>query len=50
MVFLWAFGMIIEGKIGWCKFPTLYLAVGIGGGIIMQWWMQNLVGAPFGIG
>jgi membrane associated rhomboid family serine protease len=50
MVFLWAFGMIIEGKIGWWKFLTLYLAVGVGGGIIMQWWMQNSVGAPFGIG
>ena len=48
MVFLWAFGMIIEGKIGWWKFLLLYLGVGVGGGIIMQWWMQNSVGPPFG--
>jgi membrane associated rhomboid family serine protease len=50
MIFLWAFGMIIEGKIGWWKFLLLYLGVGICGGIFMQWWMQNSVGPPFGIG
>lgn len=50
MVFLLAFGMIIEGKVGWWKFLLLYLGAGVGGGIIMQWWMQNSAGAPFGIG
>lgn len=50
MIFLWAFGMIIEGKIGWWKFLLLYLGLGICGGIFMQWWMQNSVGPPFGIG
>lgn len=50
LIFLWAFGMIIEGKIGWWKFLLLYVGVGICGGIFMQWWMQNSMGPPFGIG
>lgn len=48
MVFLWSFGMITEGKLGWWKFLSLYLAIGVTGGVILQWWMQNAVGPPFG--
>jgi membrane associated rhomboid family serine protease len=29
MVFLWAFGLVVEGKLGWKKFTLVYLAVGI---------------------
>lgn len=29
MVFLWAFGLVVEGKLGWKKFIPVYLAVGI---------------------
>lgn len=29
MVFLWAFGIVVEGKIGWWKFLTIYMGVGI---------------------
>lgn len=28
MLFLWAFGLVIEGKVGWWKFLALYLGVG----------------------
>jgi membrane associated rhomboid family serine protease len=30
MIFLWAFGLIVEGKIGWLPFTLLYLAIGCG--------------------
>lgn len=50
MVGLWAFGMIIEGKIGFWKFLLLYLAIGVTGGAVLQWWMQNAVGPPIGCG
>ncbi|MFK7821239.1 MAG: rhomboid family intramembrane serine protease, partial [Planctomycetaceae bacterium] len=29
MVFLWAFGLVVEGKLGWKKFIPLYLMLGI---------------------
>jgi membrane associated rhomboid family serine protease len=29
MFFLWGFGLVIEGKIGWWKFLALYLGIGI---------------------
>lgn len=29
MVFLWVFGMIVEGKLGWWKFLAAYLGIGI---------------------
>ena len=29
MVFLWAFGIIVEGKLGWWAFTLVYLAIGI---------------------
>lgn len=48
LIFLWSFGMVIEGKLGWWKFLLLYAAIGVSGGAILQWWMQNSVGPPFG--
>ena len=30
MIFLWAFGLIVEGKLGWYRFLILYLAIGCG--------------------
>ena len=30
MFFLWIFGLIIEGKIGWFKFLAIYLGIGVG--------------------
>ncbi len=29
MIFLWTFGLIVEGKLGWWRFLTLYLGIGI---------------------
>ena len=36
MVFLWAFGLIVEGKIGWYRFLAVYLGIGLIAGIILQ--------------
>ena len=30
MLFLWVFGLVVEGKIGWYRFLGCYLAIGIG--------------------
>ncbi|QDU59025.1 rhomboid family intramembrane serine protease [Aeoliella mucimassa] len=29
MVFLWVFGLIVEGKVGWARFLGLYLGIGV---------------------
>lgn len=29
MIFLWVFGLVVEGKLGWWKFLCCYLAIGI---------------------
>jgi membrane associated rhomboid family serine protease len=29
MVFLWAFGLVVEGKLGWWRFTVVYLGMGI---------------------
>lgn len=36
VVFLWAFGLTVEGKLGWWKFLLLYLAMGAGAAAAMQ--------------
>jgi membrane associated rhomboid family serine protease len=36
MVFLWAYGIIVEGKIGWFPFLLLYLAIGTAHGAAIQ--------------
>lgn len=36
MFFLWAFGIVVEGKLGWWKFLAIYLGVGIVGGLVIQ--------------
>ncbi|MGE3314732.1 MAG: rhomboid family intramembrane serine protease, partial [Planctomycetaceae bacterium] len=28
MIFLWGFGLVVEGKLGWWKYLLVYLAVG----------------------
>jgi membrane associated rhomboid family serine protease len=44
MIFLWAFGLVVEGKVGWLRFAALYLGIGITYGFVLQ------VGSlPFGI-
>lgn len=36
MFFLWVFGIVIEGKIGWWKFLLLYLTIGLIDGAMVQ--------------
>jgi membrane associated rhomboid family serine protease len=36
MIFLWIFGLIVEGKIGWWKFLIVYNLIGIAHGFVMQ--------------
>jgi len=36
MVFLWAFGIVVEGKVGWLVFTAIYLAVGTIYGFLLQ--------------
>lgn len=36
MFFLWAFGIVVEGKLGWWKFLLVYLSIGIFGGFLTQ--------------
>ena len=36
MLFLWSFGLIIEGKLGWYKTLAVYLGIGVVQGAIVQ--------------
>ena len=36
MLFLWVFGLVVEGKIGWWRFLACYLAVGVGQAMLQQ--------------
>jgi membrane associated rhomboid family serine protease len=36
MFFLWAFGIVVEGKLGWWKFLAIYLGIGVVGGVLIQ--------------
>jgi membrane associated rhomboid family serine protease len=36
LVFLWAFGIVVEGKVGWLVFSVIYLAVGAVYGFLLQ--------------
>ena len=50
LVFLWTFGMIVEGKIGWWKFLTLYLGLCLLGGAVTQSLMLGYDGLSPGAG
>ncbi|MBC8290158.1 MAG: rhomboid family intramembrane serine protease [Planctomycetes bacterium] len=50
MIFLWAFGIGIEGRIGWWRFLTLYLVIGIAGGMIGQFFLADYQGFCVGAG
>ena len=39
--FLWTFGLVAEGKIGWWFFVPLFLAVGVGANALEQHWMLD---------
>jgi membrane associated rhomboid family serine protease len=51
MIFLWGFGIIVEGKIGWWRFLLLYLAVGAASSFVDQAMMLGYDGKqPAGAG
>lgn len=53
MFFLWAFGIVVEGKLGWWKYLLLYMGIGVLGGVLIQTAMlgyirdEELVARPF---
>lgn len=50
MLFLWVFGLGVEGRIGWWRFLLLYLGIGVAGGLIGQVWMADHSGIVSGAG
>src|SRR5262245_61743346 len=44
MMFLWPFGLVVEGKVGWLRFLAIYLGIGVGYGFLLQLstlWLHN---------
>lgn len=50
MLFLWIFGLVVEGKIGTLKFLGMYLSIGILGGFIEQTFLLAYSGFSPGSG
>ena len=50
MIFLWTFGMIVEGKIGWWRFLLLYLGIAVSSHGFEQMLMANYSGPVEGSG
>jgi hypothetical protein len=48
MIFLWAFGLVVEGKLGWYGMLPAYLAIGISHGFIVQALNQHRDGGALG--
>lgn len=48
MLFLWAFGLIVEGKLGWYKTLFLYLGIGIIENVVVQTLMLHSSGGALG--
>ena len=48
MIFLWAFGLVVEGKLGWYGMLPAYLAVGIAHGFVVQSINQDQFGGALG--
>ncbi|MCA9089560.1 MAG: rhomboid family intramembrane serine protease [Planctomycetaceae bacterium] len=48
MLFLWGFGLIVEGKLGWQKFVPLYLTLGIAECALEQALFRHGEGMSFG--
>lgn len=36
MIFVWGFGIVVEGKLGWWRFLLVYLSLGMLGGLLIQ--------------
>ena len=51
MIFLWAFGTVLERRIGWKRFVLLYLATGIGSSLFSGFFYYEFLDrTPHGIG
>lgn len=48
MIFLWSFGLVLEGKLGNFWFPALYLGLGIAQAVVVQVVMSWSVGGALG--
>jgi len=48
MLFLWIFGLIVEGKLGWLRFLACYVAIGAGESAIEQILFLGYSGDPSG--
>ena len=48
MAFLWTFGIIVEGKLGWYRMLGIYLLMAAAEGAIVQIMMLGSVGASLG--
>ena len=49
MIFLWAFGVIVEGKIGWLRMFALYMGIGLSQAALIQLIMLP-IGGPGALG
>lgn len=48
MVFLWVFGLVVEGKLGWLRFLACYMAIGVSESAFEQLVMLGHSGDPSG--
>ena len=48
MLFLWSFGLVVEGKLGWYKTLAVYLGIGTVYGLIVQSLMLGSSGGALG--
>jgi membrane associated rhomboid family serine protease len=48
MIFLWAFGLVVEGKLGAWRFLLVYLGIGVGQCFIEQTMMLGSYGGSYG--
>jgi hypothetical protein len=48
MLFLWVFGLVVEGKLGWWKFLLCYLGIGVVQSMCEQLIMMGYVGDSIG--
>ena len=48
MIFLWSFGLVVEGQLGWRRFLPLYLGMGVLYGLVLQVAMLGGEGGAMG--
>ncbi len=48
LIFLWVFGLVVEGKVGWRRFLAIYLFIGVAENLFEQAVMSQAVAGPSG--